>query len=315
MEYYANYTNIFLSICRINMKMARLNFYLIKFTLPLLFGAVTLSGCFKPEVARIPKPSVSSEQDHEPAENSFSVAGEGSISSGSHENEEKSIVEELAQAMEKLPPVTRHNLENEIYSFPIDILLICEDDTGCTDIAYSVNGPIPDFNGSGTRISSSQLSIRLGEAGDGVYTIQFRGRDIWGNIEATQSLTVTIDSTPPLISSNLSSGTYYFLPTLTLTCSDATTNCVHILYTTDGSDPSADGTAVAESQPPAEIHLSIGGHTIKFTAKDDAGNRSEIQTLNFMVSLPCQQKMISDSGFEPCMRECGNQAYEKAKAN
>jgi hypothetical protein len=86
---------------------------------------------------------------------------------------------------------------------------------------------------------------------------------------AERTLTIGIDSTPPVTEASVPSGTYSAPFSVMLTCQDDSSGCAAIYYTTNGSTPTT-----ASSAYSAPIPVSAG-LTLRFFAVDMRGNREE----------------------------------------
>ena len=103
-------------------------------------------------------------------------------------------------------------------------------------------------------------------------TVKFRAWDNAGNIEATQSQLISIDTVPPVSSitcnaGGCSSATYSSAVTIALSATDSGgSGLAAIRYTTDGSDPTASSVLYTGT-------FSVSSTTtVKFRAWDNAGN-------------------------------------------
>jgi hypothetical protein len=101
--------------------------------------------------------------------------------------------------------------------------------------------------------------------------VRFRAWDNVGNVEATNSQLIQIDTTAPSSSiacdgSACSSAAYSADVTVTLSASDAESGISVIRYTLDGSDPTASSTAYSD---PITVSQTA---TVKYRAWDNAGN-------------------------------------------
>jgi hypothetical protein len=180
---------------------------------------------------------------------------------------------------------------NNWYTGPVIITLIATDIDGPSDIvatAYSV-----DAGSSTTYTGSFTVS------GDGIHTIQFGSVDLAGNIEAPKSITVKIDTTPPVITASTNPSSLWppngkmVNVTVSGTITDATS----------GVNPSSAHFAIVDKygsvQPSGNVTLAANGtysfaislqasrlgtdqngrtYSITVTAQDNAGNQSSTAT-------------------------------------
>jgi peptidoglycan/xylan/chitin deacetylase (PgdA/CDA1 family)/N-acetyl-beta-hexosaminidase len=108
-------------------------------------------------------------------------------------------------------------------------------------------------------------------------TVKYRAWDVAGNVEATKSQLIRIDSTPPVSSiacngAACTSGWYRAPVSVSLSATDAGSGVAAIRYTLDGSNPT--GTSTLYTGP---FNLSATT-TVKFRAWDAAGNVEATRT-------------------------------------
>ncbi len=140
---------------------------------------------------------------------------------------------------------------------------------GVAGIQYTVDG-------SGTRSYTAPFWV----TGDGTHTVTYRAVDMLGKIEATKTITFTVDGSPPMSSMKLTPapiGGFYVNPTLTLSANDFAggSGTASIEYLLDS------GSWTTYSGPFAVS--GDGSHTIQFHATDNAGNVEAVKTKSFTV--------------------------------
>jgi hypothetical protein len=118
-------------------------------------------------------------------------------------------------------------------------------------------------------------------------TVKFRAWDNAGNVEATNSQLIRIDTTAPTSSiacdgSACSSSAYAADVSVTLSASDADSGVSVIRYTLDGSDPTASSTAYSGPITVSETT------TVKYRAWDEAGNIEATNSQPITVTKPAQ---------------------------
>ncbi len=110
-------------------------------------------------------------------------------------------------------------------------------------------------------------------AGDGPKTIYVKFKDGVGNWSNAYTVSVTLDTTVPVTTASPVSGTYGSAQSVTLTANEAAT----IYYTTNGADPSVSSSVYSAAIPIATTT------TLKYFAKDAAGNAEAIRTQTYTV--------------------------------
>lgn len=141
---------------------------------------------------------------------------------------------------------------------------------GVASISYRVDG------------GSWQIYAGYFGLGDGVHTVDFYGIDVAGNIEATVSETVRIDTRPPVsqisLEGSLGQSDWFASAVLiTLSATDGTSGLSVIEYDLDGASWTTYAGPVGVSRD--------GVHTILFRAGDVAGNIQTSQSTSFNVDM------------------------------
>ena len=153
-------------------------------------------------------------------------------------------------------------------------------------------------NVSGTITSGISLTSTISAGSqltEGSRKINFCVSNMVGNFGSSSS-TITVDTVAPTLSITPSSGTYPAQQSITVNCSDATTSCQKVIYTTNGSDPSVDasGTITNGSLYVGSLTTPNGTlTTYKFMARDLAGNLSGISTVSYSIGPPSAPSITS----------------------
>lgn len=114
--------------------------------------------------------------------------------------------------------------------------------------------------------------------------------DLAGNIMTTAynwTFTTTADCDGPATTASPNGGVIKGVSVdVTLSCSDLTSGCARIIYTTDGSRPSfepVNGTIISGNSA-GPIALGVGNTLLQFFAEDNAGNKEVLRSKSFSVS-------------------------------
>jgi peptidoglycan/xylan/chitin deacetylase (PgdA/CDA1 family) len=150
------------------------------------------------------------------------------------------------------------------YTAPVSVSLSSVDsDTGVAVIRYTTDGSDPT---AFSPIYSAPFTVGT------TTTVKYRAWDNAGNIEATQSQLISIDTASPVSSITCNAGacsstTYASAVTVALSATDSGgSGLAAIRYTTDGSDPTTSSTLYSGT-------FSVPSTTtVKFRAWDGAGN-------------------------------------------
>ena len=135
-------------------------------------------------------------------------------------------------------------------------------------IYYTTNGSDPTTS---SPVYSGPIRVVLSTI------LKFFARDTAGNSETPQTATYTIaaDTTPPVTTASPSGGTYTAVQNVILTANEPAT----IYYTTNGSTPTTTSQVYSGPIPiPATT-------TLKFFARDVAGNSETVKTATYTLNL------------------------------
>jgi type VI secretion system Hcp family effector len=139
------------------------------------------------------------------------------------------------------------------------------DDTSVSSVTWKVDGGTVS-----TASGTTNWTFTTAPLTDGLHTIEVDATDSAGLV-TTQSITVTVDTTPPTLAiSSPADHTIILTPTLTVsgTASDDT-SVTSVTYKVDsGTESTASGTTSWTFTTPS---LSLGVHTIQVTATDAVG--------------------------------------------
>jgi Bacterial Ig domain/Polysaccharide deacetylase/Chitobiase/beta-hexosaminidase C-terminal domain len=149
------------------------------------------------------------------------------------------------------------------YPAAVSVSLSANDSgSGVAAIRYTTDGTDPT---SSSPLYGSPFSVPT------TTTVKYRAWDVAGNVEATNSRLIQIDSAAPSSTINCngaacSSGTYGAAVSVSLSATDSGSGVSEIRYTTDGSDPTS---ASPLYSSPFSVTTTT---TVKYRAWDDAGN-------------------------------------------
>jgi len=182
---------------------------------------------------------------------------------------------------DRTPPITTITIGSPSYSVPPVLfvssstpftLSATDDLSGVKETQYSIDG-------APWQAYTAPFSL----SGDGLHTISYRSIDNAGNVEITQTPSVTVDATSPMTAISVGEpqyhdGTTLFVSPLTpisLTAVDAASGVERTEYSIDGSPFSAYTLLLLL---PVE-----GSHTIAYRSRDNLGNVEEAKTLTVTV--------------------------------
>jgi len=160
------------------------------------------------------------------------------------------------------PPVTTALVSGTIgtngwYASAVSVTLRAFDWSGVEKTSYRVDG------GPWTRYATPFLVSE-----DGLHTIEFFSTDLTGNNESVESIHLSVDATPPSISSLRPSGVVVTSDvTLSWDATDNTSGVDQSRIRVDGGTDQAVGTATS-----LDLHLADGTHEAVIEVVDKAGN-------------------------------------------
>jgi hypothetical protein len=149
------------------------------------------------------------------------------------------------------------------YGGPVSVTLSAADGgSGVAAIRYTLDGSEPTASST---VYSGPFTVSA------TTTVKFRAWDNAGNVEATNSQLIQVDTTAPVSSitcngSTCAAGWYAAPVNVALSATDAASGVTVIRYTLDGSEPTASSTAYSG---PFTVSATT---TVKFRAWDNAGN-------------------------------------------
>jgi hypothetical protein len=135
------------------------------------------------------------------------------------------------------------------------------------------------FNCAGTTIgtvsypTATTWSVNVSGLKEGSNAITAYAIDLAGNQSVTASATITVDTTPPAVSTTPGGGIYNSAQTVAMAANEQAT----IYYTLDSSIPTVSATMYSQ---PISIPTSA---TLKYFGRDLAGNNSEIKIENYVI--------------------------------
>jgi peptidoglycan/xylan/chitin deacetylase (PgdA/CDA1 family) len=149
------------------------------------------------------------------------------------------------------------------YAPPVSVSLSATDaGSGVAAIRYTTDGSTPSATSS---LYTAPFSVST------TTTVKYRAWDVDGNVEATESQLIQMDTTPPTSSiacngAACSSSVYAAPVSVSLSATDAGSGVAAIRYTTDGSTPTASSSLYTA---PFSVSTTT---TVEYRAWDVAGN-------------------------------------------
>ena len=180
-----------------------------------------------------------------------------------------SPVQTKIYTIDKVAPVAKASLEGGLFNATQTVNLSATDNIDAhPTIYYTTDGTTP--SASSTRYTDP-IVIKDNT------TLRFIAVDIMGNVSPVQNQTYTIDTVVPTVNATLDTGVFNSSQMVTLNATDNLDLNPVIYYTEDGSDPINGGTLYTDT-------LDITSTTtLKFAARDSAGNWSPVQTETYTI--------------------------------
>ncbi len=177
---------------------------------------------------------------------------------------------ERSITLDTTPPSTSDNwtLSGWQSKDQVHLELTASDTTSSVDrISYRVDGS------SWTTVSGSSTTLTISE--DGNHTVEYNATDTAGNVEATQTEYVALDTVAPSSSDNYTKSGWQpsSSETIEITASETQSGVDRISYRVNGGS----WTTVAGSSAEATVS-GDGNHTLEYNATDAAGNIESTNT-------------------------------------
>nr|WP_245248299.1 right-handed parallel beta-helix repeat-containing protein [Methanobacterium petrolearium] len=198
-------------------------------------------------------------------------------------------IQTITYTIDTTAPTVTANIAGGTYNTTKSVTLTATDNLDANPIIYySINNSISWNNHVKT------ITLNLDQ---GITNLKFYAHDAAGNTGTTLTITYTIDTTAPTVTTNLIGGTYNTTQTVTLTVTDNLDPNPAVYYTTNGDTPT---TSSYRYTGPLTIIRSL---TLKFIAVDDAGNQAPIQSQDYVINTSGQihiQKFFSENEYYFC---------------
>ena len=182
-------------------------------------------------------------------------------------------------AIDTTPPVTTDDTDAAWHSAPVTVTFTAADPNlpDASDVAYTEYSL--DNGTTWTKGTSVTVPAPADHTGDGLQTILYRSADNDGNVEATKSVEVKIDTTSPTTTDDADAAWHNTPVTVTFTATDPNmpdaSGVASTEYSLDGGTTWTKGTAVTIPAP--ADHTGDGLHTIVYRSTDNAGNSEAAQ--------------------------------------
>ncbi len=190
-------------------------------------------------------------------------------------------------------PTTTASPDQGTYNSAQNVSLIADEPA---TIYYTTDGSTPT-----TASTSYSGAIPI----TSTMTLKFFAQDTAGNSENVQTKVYTIDVSIPTTTASPAGGSYTTSTSVTLTADEAAT----IYYTTDGTSPTT-----ASPVYTAAVPLGEGATTLKFFAKDTAGNQEAVKTENYTVDTQRPTVTINSQPTDPTAASIANFTFSSNEA-
>ena len=199
-------------------------------------------------------------------------------------NEGTILVSKTAGWADTTPPVTTDDYDGLWHKSPVTVDFTATDSgkpdvSGVAYTAYSL-----DESTNWTQGTSVSIPAPADHTGDGLHTILYRSADNAGNIEANESCTVKIDTTPPTTTDDADAAWHNTPVTVSLTATDPNmpdaSGVAATYYEIDGG-AWTEGTSL--SIPAPADHSNDGIHTVSYYSTDNAGNTEATQSCTVKI--------------------------------
>lgn len=172
------------------------------------------------------------------------------------------------------------------YNSPINVMLSSNRNG---TIYYTTDGSDPRTS-SNRNIYSGPITIN--KSGASIIKYAAVGNySFWENVwSEVYTNTYVIDTSAPIVTSNIASGKYNTYETVKLSSSESST----IYYTLDGSNPKSSSTRIKYTSP---LRITKQGTTnLKFTAVDKASNWATVVSKTYTLSFPRAYIKLTNRG-------------------
>ena len=177
-------------------------------------------------------------------------------------------VQTQTYTIDTVSPTVTANVPVGTYNTAQSVTITSDDPT--VTIYYTTDGSDPTT-------SSTKIKYNGDVTISSTTTLKYSAVDAAGNWATVQIRTYIIDTSAPVVTANVTTGTYNAPQTVSLTAADDTGTIIY--YTTDGTDPTTSSTIIKYNGA-----ITIGSTTtLKYTAVDAAGNWATVQTQNYTI--------------------------------
>ena len=189
-------------------------------------------------------------------------------------------VDSTGVVIDNVPPNISNNLASGSYNTTKSVTLTATDNHDPNPkVYYSTN------NGSTWNNQANSVTLSLSQ---GITTLKYYVRDAAGNQGTTQTATYTIDTTAPTATANLPGGIYNTTKSVTLTATDNLDTNPIIYYSLNN------GSTWNNQVNSVTLSLGQGVTTLKYYARDAAGNQGTIQTETYTIDTTAPTIIESD---------------------